>query len=138
MRGSSSGRACCGGEVRGRRGWLRCGERDSSGLDGDQGRASGDLPLGLVGAVAAGRVKGWDPHLSAGVAFDGVGDDWGVDDVFDVVRVVGVVNVVALKVLAPENSGPPWEEELGGGHSDDKEEKATMGERKKGLILWVS
>ena len=78
-----------------------------AGLDGDQGRAGGGLPLGLVGAVAAGGVKGWDPHLSAGVAFDGVEDNWGVDDVFDVVGVVGVVGVVALGVLAPENSGPP-------------------------------
>lgn len=45
------------------------------GLNGDEGRAGGGLPLGLlVGVVAAGGVEGRDADLGAGVALDGGGD----------------------------------------------------------------
>ena len=53
-------------------------------MNWDQGSAGGGLPFRLVGVVATGGVEHRDSHLSAGVAFDGIGDG-------DVVFVVVVV-----------------------------------------------
>lgn len=43
-----------------------------AGLDGDEGRAGGSLPFGLVGGVAAGGVENGNAYSSAGVAFNGI------------------------------------------------------------------
>lgn len=55
--------------------WVGAARRGLCGLNGDEGRAGGGLPFGLlVGMVTAGGMEGRNTDLGAGVALNGVGD----------------------------------------------------------------